>query len=280
MSEVLFSKPILAVVKAALAELYTHTEMTNLFERYSFGPSLSQDFSNKLKRASSYLDHQNWADGNKTKDLLNLLTDVYLNGQHFLKLAEQYGEGHSNAITLFCRLHRTLSDSGISWNGSGFDVIQSSKFDLVKADDFLDLKTVHLEVRRAKENIEKDPSDAITAAENILVSTCKAILTKHSVEWRKAASPQELVNEVMKLIEVLPSSVSNGAIAKEGIRKIVRSMAAASQGISELRNAFGDSHGKEPSFSGLHPKHARLLTGFAETLSVFFVECHRDGEPK
>lgn len=72
------TKPVLAIIKKTLAWSKSHTELTNLFESYGFEPSRFPNYSNKLNRASTFLDHQNWNDEKKVSNLVDLLTEVIL----------------------------------------------------------------------------------------------------------------------------------------------------------------------------------------------------------
>lgn len=228
--EKVFTKPLLAIIKSTLAELCTHTLLTNLFEKYGFEPGFSPDYSNKLKRTSSYLDHQKWDDSEVTKNLFHLLSEIYLKWQHLL---EQPNDGTgNNSIHVMHMLHKALDGNGIKWNGNSFDYLLSSKFDDIEFLEHLDIDSLLVEVKRARSNVETDPSDAITAAESIFVSTCKAILTQSRTEWSPKASPQDFLKCVLEQLEILPDQISKRSKGHGAIKKVLRSMMASTDGLA------------------------------------------------
>lgn len=108
-----------------------------------------------------------------------------------------------------------------------------------------------------------------------MVATCKGILKEEGVRWSKTSSPMQLFNSVLETLDILPENISEESRGKDAAKKTLRSMGASIQGLSELRNLYGDSHGKEPGFKGIEPRHARLMVGLTESISVFLIETHR-----
>lgn len=268
----IFTKPLLAVVKSALVELESHSTMTILFEKYDFEPGNGADFSNKINRAGSFLDHYDWNDSTNTSRLLELLEEFYLQYQHLLEHDDTIS---NNAIHAIRKLDKSLKGKGVVWNGGSFEVLSSSHLKSVKELEELDLSHIHVEIERARKNTISDPSDSVTSAENILVATCKGILKEEDIKWSKTASPMQLFNSVLETLEILPENISEESRGKDAAKKTLRSMGAAIQGLSELRNLYGDSHGKEPGFKGIETRHARLMVGLSESISVFLIETHR-----
>lgn len=268
----LFNKPILAIIKCAVAELYSHSKMEILFETHGFVKKANIVITNKISKASAYLDFQDWGDTENNARLLNLLSEVYITHKHLL---EYKAEDNFGIIFEFKRLVSALSDMGIKWDGKRLSAFGSTSFleirEIREIKD-LNIENIQIEVSRAKENVEKDPDDAITAAEGIVVATCKKILSDLNIEYGKTDSPQKMLSSVMAAIELLPDNISEKTRGAEAIKKMLRSMITTVQSMAELRNLYGDSHGKSPGFKGLHPRHARLMLSASESISVFLIE--------
>lgn len=277
MDQIVFTKPILAVIKTALAELYTHTTLVNLFETYDFECNPIFDFSNKLNKVSSYIDHQNWSDSRSTNKMLQLLTQVYNEYGHLTELDEGT---QNNSIFQMKNLHKVLSKNSIIWDGSSYNYLLASKIEKIENIKSTDLSSIKVEISRALSNADHDPADAMTAAENIFVATCKKILHETKNEIASSDSPQQLFNKTLSVLKILPDNISDSNKGSEFAKKVLRSMSAAIQGLSELRNLYADTHGKVPNYRGLEARHARLMIGLSESISIFLLETYIKNAPK
>lgn len=266
-----FTKPVVAMIKPAIAELYTHSTMSNLLERYGFTLCEEPNLTNKLNRASSYLDHCDWTNRQIVKQALEMLTEIYFEHKHFLEIPDDPSM-MSNAIFSFKRMVRTLESIGIKWNGNR--LIMPGQISISKLPDPFNLDSIKIEMDRASDNVESDPSDALTACEGILSSTCKAILEKENVQYGNNPSLHALVTSVMGKIGILPDDISEKVKGGLAAKKIFGSISGASQGLGELKNLYGDSHGKPPDFKGIQPRHARLMVHLAGGLAIFLMETY------
>jgi len=115
-----FSKPILAIVKPAIAELYSHAKIDELFETYGFEQNSALNIANKVSRVASFLDHVDWEDEAKEKMMMQLLTQVYSQNNHLIGLGE--GGHTSNPIFHMTLLAKTLEQNGLKWNGSIYEL--------------------------------------------------------------------------------------------------------------------------------------------------------------
>lgn len=61
------------------------------------------------------------------------------------------------------------------------------------------------------------------------------------------------------------------AVAEDTCRQILGNPGSLSYSIAELRNHYGTGHGRDGSFRGLQPRHARLAVGVATVYIDFFV---------
>ena len=78
-----------------------------------------------------------------------------------------------------------------------------------------------------------------------------------------------LVDETFKLFGIMPKQISDDVKGAKSIKQVLGNLKAIAQGISELRNLYGNGHGKSSSFTGLEPRHASLAVGSSVTLVRF-----------
>lgn len=56
------------------------------------------------------------------------------------------------------------------------------------------------------------------------------------------------------------------------LRQWLDNLSAISTGMAELRSAYGTGHGKNATYKGLSPRHARLAVGASTTAVLFLWE--------
>lgn len=125
-------------------------------------------------------------------------------------------------------------------------------------------------------NVEHNPNIAIGKAKELIESTAKTILDEMDIEYKKDIDFTPLVK---KVIEELDLSASQQDKDKEEGRiaaKILGNFSGVSQSMSELRNAYGDGHGKTKSFKSLPPRYARLAIGTATTVVYFLWDTYQE----
>jgi len=275
----LISKPTLAVIKGAVAELCTHSIMTNLMEQYGFadGPLMSFD-GNKLDRAGAYLDRADWSDVRTVKGLLELITHIF---KDLTSRGVSIPDGRT-AVSTDDRANRIIKALAererIYWTGEGFDLssLDASAM-LVHASQSIQrfgLAEVNQEARRILLNVESDPGDAITSAKSLLESVCRHILADFGEKRSPTANLGDLMRAVMERLSLLPEQVSEKRRGAGAAKKVLRSIQATVQGLAELRNLYGDPHGKGPGYRGLESRHARLAATLSGAVAVFLAETH------
>jgi len=198
----------------------------------------------------------------------------------FTVWAEEYdarGDGTKAESPLAVRVVQSLTENeGFSWDGSRFSLPPSAAF--AQAGHALagfGVAELDQEVRRINQNVNHDPADAITSARALVESACRHILADHGEKPSAGAELSELVNSVVERLQLLPPDASEAGKGREALRKVVRSLRAALDGLVELRGLYGDPHGKPPGFKGLEPRHARLAATLAGAVATFLVETHQ-----
>jgi hypothetical protein len=269
----LVSKPTLAIIKNALVELCSHSELVNLFEQYDFEADPRKPIPNKLGRTAAHLDGEDWADRVVVKRLLDLVTHVFIQ----LK-SRSFHEDPIPRNEACQRIIKALNErESFDWDGERF-VSKKSATLLHVADTVqsFNLDSVHREVERLLANVDSDPDDVLTSAKCLIESVCRAILegtgqqpTSHAPEFG------QLTKQTFGVLRLLPDQVSNQSKGSEVIKRILQNMGSALAGLAELRNLYGDAHGKGPGSKGLEPRHARLAAGLAGSLASFILETHQ-----
>lgn len=123
-------------------------------------------------------------------------------------------------------------------------------------------------------SIESSPYQAIGIAKELIETTCKSIFRDRQEDYDKNWELSRLMRETTKLLRLTPDHITDEAKAAKSIRQILGSLSSVVQGIAEVRNEYGSGHGKDSSFRGLQPRHAKLAVGAASTLAIYLLETH------
>lgn len=140
----------------------------------------------------------------------------------------------------------------------------------------LDSAYVMQQITRMETSLSDDPALAIGTAKELIETCCKMILHDRRIALDDTWDLSQLVKHTSRQLHLTPEDVPEQAKAATTIRRVLGSLGAITQGLAELRNAYGTGHGKGPTHKGLSPRHARLAVGAASTLAVFLVQTHRE----
>jgi hypothetical protein len=265
MSALLIRRSTLGFVKQALTELITHRELINLFERHGLdGPDADDpEISSKLKRANAHLDRKDWTDAIVLKRLTGALEEV-------LVLKSEPNEESPEYIR---KMLAALEEDGLRWTGRTFigpcSAGLSASANTIRR---FGLETVNQEIERGLDNLVHDPSDALTAAKCVVESTCKAVLPPEEAEAAESEDIVQLTKRTLKHLDLLPDGISAKNRGEDAVGKMLKGMATCIQGLTELRNLYGDPHGKPPGWRGVGPPHARCALSLASCLCTFLLE--------
>ena len=142
--------------------------------------------------------------------------------------------------------------------------IESQKLKEVFNSDYISSQ-IDLMVKMQDDN----PTEAIGKAKELIESCSKTILEKEGHIIEKDWDMTRLVDETFKLFGIMPKQISDDVKGAKSIKQVLGNLKAIAQGISELRNLYGNGHGKSSSFTGLEPRHASLAVGSSVTLVRF-----------
>jgi len=112
-----------------------------------------------------------------------------------------------------------------------------------------------------------DPEDAITSARALVESTCKSILDELHLVYEDKWDLGRLYKETTNALQLSPTGYQ-----EQVFKQVLSGMFSVAIGLAEVRNAFGDAHGKGKRPVRAGPRHARLAVNAAGTLTVFLLE--------
>lgn len=138
----------------------------------------------------------------------------------------------------------------------------------------LNAEYVSQQINLMESSIENSPHISIGLAKELIETCCKSIFEERGEECNKDWDLTKLMKQTTKLLKLTPEDIPNEARAASSIKQILGSLCSVVQGIGEIRNEYGSGHGKNGSFKGLQPRHAKLAVGSASTLAVYLLETH------
>lgn len=126
------------------------------------------------------------------------------------------------------------------------------------------------------ENIESNPNVAIGKSKELLESCAKTILDELRVDYDGKLEMMPLMKLVLKELGLSANSQNKETEAGKIASKILGNLASITQNMAELRNSFGDGHGKSKTFVSLPPRYARVAVGTGTTFVYFLWETYQD----
>lgn len=133
---------------------------------------------------------------------------------------------------------------------------------------------IKAQIIQMNDSIEKNPTDAIGKAKELIEICCKTVLERKGVTINKDWEVPRLMKEACKVLKLSPDDITNTAKASDTLKSILGNLAHIAHGMAELRNPYGTGHGKPESYKGLSPRHARLAVGAATTTVYFMWETY------
>lgn len=140
--------------------------------------------------------------------------------------------------------------------------------------DVLNLAHLRAHVDRIEHAVDRDPSQVVGSAKELLETCCKTIILDHGEKWADTATLPQLIKQAQRTLRLLPEDVDDAARGADTIRILLNNLGAIVKGVTELRGLYGTGHGREGKFRGLKPRHSRLAVGSAITLATFLIETH------
>lgn len=152
-------------------------------------------------------------------------------------------------------------------------VIETQIKDIKEA---FDSEYINRQVELMVEQISISPYIAIGKAKELLETCSKTILEEQNIPIDPKWDLIKLVKECCKSIGLEAKQVNDKLTAKPIAAKILGSLSVITQGMAELRNIYGDGHGKRREFSSLPPRYADLAVGVAVACVKFMWETYKE----
>ena len=234
----------------------------------NYAPDVSGQRRSLVEQYYHAVDFTRWSDVRK------LLT-VY---ENVLAELEERAESHGYVDRQFLSLKKWIERDGFVYRDgrltpvAGHDHIE----DVAEVASRFDAPELKRQIQRMRDAVQDDPGLAIGTAKELLETTCKTILTDRELAFDSKWDAVRLVKEVRKALGLVPDNIKDSAKGADAIRRLLSSLGAVAQGLSELRNLYGTGHGKEGRAVGLNPRHARLAVGASATLVTFLFETHEE----
>ena len=116
---------------------------------------------------------------------------------------------------------------------------------------------------KASERIEQDPEGAITAARSLIESVCKHVLDEAGEQY---GDLDNIYRQASRLLGLAPDERS-----EQSFRQLSGACNSIVGSLNEIRNRFGDAHGRSGSDAAPLPRHAELAVNVAGSLAIFIM---------
>lgn len=126
------------------------------------------------------------------------------------------------------------------------------------------------------DNIDKHPNVAIGKSKELLESCAKTILDEMRITYNNNIELTSLMKKVYSALELDVKSIDKDRKDVEIATKILGNLTAITQNMAELRNAFGDGHGKNSTFRNLPSRYAELAVGTSTSVVHFIWKTYED----
>ena len=120
---------------------------------------------------------------------------------------------------------------------------------------------------KCNERAQSDPEGAVTAARALLETVLKHIVSDLQIEIeKKNPDLPELYSAVAKQLSLSPQNHK-----EKLVKGILSGCNTIVSGIGELRNLYGDAHGKDRRSVRVEPRHAHLAVNLAGSMASFLI---------
>jgi hypothetical protein len=117
---------------------------------------------------------------------------------------------------------------------------------------------------RMWENVEQRPEQAISAAKDAMESAARHVLEVTQTASTGKEKFPALCDMAQRALHLHPAAVAPTQKGADSIRTILGGLSKVAVGVNEIRNLYGDGHGRAATVAGLTPRHARLVARSAD----------------
>lgn len=123
---------------------------------------------------------------------------------------------------------------------------------------------------------DEHPNIAIGKSKELIESCAKTILKDQKIEFDPHMDLGALVKKTYQSLNIHSSSLDKENKYYSTAIKILGNLSAITQNMAELRNNYGDGHGKDSFFQNLPPRYAHLAIGSATTVVRFMWDSYNN----
>jgi hypothetical protein len=124
---------------------------------------------------------------------------------------------------------------------------------------------------RAYARCQGDPEGAITSARTLIEATCKYLLDELNIPYTEKTDLPTLYKSVARAMKLSPEEHN-----EQVFKKILSGCTSVVGGLAELRNAYGDAHGRGIRYPKPNQRHAEMAVNLAGTIAVFLIQTYEE----
>lgn len=191
--------------------------------------------------------------------------------------AEDPFQPSEEAASEVAKLTRLLRRDGVVWENDRLKLEHDRAIlSLAQESEHFDGAALGEHLRRIEASVLDDPPLAIGSAKELVETVSKMVLVHYGLETdKKREKLPQLVNRALDCLDLKADKIPKASKAAESSRKVLGSLAGITQGMAEIRNAFGTGHGRATA-SAIKPRHAMLMVGAAATLTRFMMATYEE----
>ena len=153
----------------------------------------------------------------------------------------------------------------------------SLSFEMHSARDAMVGGLGHLEeqIVAVERSVREDSGFVFDLSRSLIESACKSILAERSISYNSKDDLPKLFRTLTQQVPLLPASESQATDVRRSLERTVQGLYTSIQGICELRNKTGYSHGSAEHRPRLDLIQGRLVAEAADAIIGFLYRIHR-----
>jgi len=254
--------PLLSVCAEIAARRETHATLDSLFT-YAGAPG-DPPLGSKSAKALEWLRNANKDETIQPLDVLGRLIENYM--EEPLDPKNSFDE---DKIKDREKLAKLLAQCELQYIKGG-KIVGTLGAPSGTLEEFIrerNMASIDAEFKRALNNVESNPREAVSAASNILESLCKVYIEDENLESPAKQDLKPIWTVVRKDLGFDPSMVED-----QDLKTVLSGMISIVEGIGALRTHASSAHGAGKKSYKLEPRHARLAIHSAHTVALFVLE--------
>lgn len=235
-----------------------------------YSPPVKGDRRQRVEQFYRRIDWQSWDEVRRMLRVIEAVLDWLVAEQvRDPAYADNIEESRAHLITLLRRDGFELDNLGTI----------HARWEILAQQAIQDLPTesaIPGHLRRMWDTVESRPEQSISAAKDAIESTAKHALGRLDIPLTGREKLPALVACLQRELKLHPKAVSPDRDGIESIVRVLGGLSGIAVGVDELRNLYGDGHGRESKVSGLGPRHSRLVARSTDAYVGMILETLRD----